>query len=160
MKLFRNLGKYPFMMLLSASAVVLTVTAYIGKNSVYAEYSVDLLKHPRLAVVFEGLKDQNYPWDVLINNKAKEVALGDRTIEVADTISGNDLESTANISEDGIQVSGSDQNTKGDISGDTANRNNPSGAGTDSTEIHETENDIQDSGGSEQIILHRVPMGV
>ena len=149
MKLFRKLGKYPFMMLLSVSAVVLTVTAYMGENSVYAEYSVDLLRHPRLTVVFEGLKDKNYPWDGLINNNASIVALGDGTIEVADTISENDLESKGNTSEDVIQVSGSNQNTEGTISGDTSDLNNPTEDGTDSTGSHKTENNIQGSGGSE-----------
>lgn len=62
MKFIRNLGKYPFMMLLIISAVILTLAAYLGKNSVYADYSVDIFKHPRLSVVFEGIKDGTYPW--------------------------------------------------------------------------------------------------
>jgi len=146
MKLFRKLGKYPFMMSLSASAVILTATAYMGKNSVYADYSVDLLKNPRLAVVFEGLKDNNYPWEALIDNKAKNE---NQPIESVSTISGNASEITDHTSEDGIQVSGSNQNTGENNSGDTANPNNPSGDGTDSTGNDETGNGIKGSGGSE-----------
>ena len=120
MKLFRNLGKYPFMMLLSTSTLILTVMAYMGKNSVYADYSVELIKHPRLAVVFEGLKDKKYPWDEFIDNKAKNSTLEESPIEGSGTILENNTE-----------IIGNDKEISGES--EAVNIAQSSGTGTDST---------------------------
>ena len=99
MKLFRNLGKYPFVMLLSISAIILTIAAYLGRNSVYADYSADLLNYPRLTVVFEGIKDKKYPWEVLTDQNKIDSAYNS-TEEVSpaknsDSLSENPSEETA-----------------------------------------------------------------
>lgn len=65
MKHFINLKRYHFLIAVTASTLLLSLLGYAGKNSVYAGYSVDILKVPQLAVVFEGIKDGNYPWYVI-----------------------------------------------------------------------------------------------
>lgn len=65
MKHFRNLKRYHFLIAVTASTLFLSLLGYAGKNSVYADYSVNILKVPQLAVVFEGIKDGNYPWYVI-----------------------------------------------------------------------------------------------
>lgn len=64
----RDLGDFKrcrLLVLLSASTVALSLVGYLGKNTVYAENSVDLIKSPQLAVVFEGMEQGKYPWDIL-----------------------------------------------------------------------------------------------
>lgn len=98
MKLFRNLGKYPFMMLLSISAIILTIAAYIGRNSVYADYSADLVNYPRLTVVFEGIKDKKYPWEVLTDQNKLESAYNSDEVSPtknSDSLSENPSKETA-----------------------------------------------------------------
>ncbi len=100
MKLFRNLGKYPFMMLLSLSAIILTVAAYLGRNSVYADYSADFVNYPRLTVVFEGIKDKKYPWEVLTDQNNKKDSAYNSAEEASptknsDSLSENSSEETA-----------------------------------------------------------------
>lgn len=98
MKLFRNLGKYPFMMLLSISAIILTIAAYIGRNSVYADYSADLVNYPRLTVVFEGIKDKKYPWEVLTDQNKLESAYNSDEVpptKNSDSLSENPSKETA-----------------------------------------------------------------
>lgn len=99
MKLFRNLGKYPFMMLLSLSAIILTVAAYLGRNSVYADYSADFVNYPRLTVVFEGIKDEKYPWEVLTDQNKKDSAYNSAEeaspTKNSDSLSENSSEETA-----------------------------------------------------------------
>lgn len=65
MKHFRNLKRYHFLIAVTASTLFLSLLGHAGKNSVYADYSVNILKIPQLAVVFEGIKDGNYPWYVI-----------------------------------------------------------------------------------------------
>jgi hypothetical protein len=72
MKNFKRPGKYPFMLLLIFSTIILTVMGYMGKNNIYADYSVNLFKNPQLLVVFEGIKDGNYPWKAAKGNNLDE----------------------------------------------------------------------------------------
>ncbi len=139
MKFFRNLGKYPFMMLLIISAVILTLAAYMGKNSVYADYSVDLLKHPRLSVVFEGIKDKNYPWGMAKENKPEEVASGDNVSD------DGDLPTKApdkDKPEDGSK--GTDSNTPGNGSADTGS--NTPADGSENNGKNEADNGTEGTG--------------
>lgn len=139
MKFFRNLGKYPFMMLLIISAVILTLAAYMGKNSVYADYSVDLLKHPRLSVVFEGIKDKNYPWGMAKENKPEEVASGDNVSD------DGDLPAKApdkDKPEDGSK--GTDSNTPGNGSADTGS--NTPADGSENNGKNEADNGTEGTG--------------
>ncbi len=64
----KNMGDFKrcrLLVLLSASTVALSLVGYLGKNNVYAENSVDLIKSPQLAAVFEGMEQGKYPWDIL-----------------------------------------------------------------------------------------------
>jgi hypothetical protein len=64
----KNMGEFKrcrLLVLLSVSTVALSLVGYLGKNNVYAGNSVDLIKSPQLAVVFEGMEQGKYPWDML-----------------------------------------------------------------------------------------------
>lgn len=51
-------------LLLLVSFGVLSVIGYIGKDSIYQNYQQDVRKTPYLALVFEGLHDGIYPWNM------------------------------------------------------------------------------------------------
>lgn len=73
------------MVLLFISTIILTIIAYGRRNTIYEDYSVDLVKNPELMVVFEGIKDKKYPWAAVeIENKSK----------LDDTIMKDTIEST------------------------------------------------------------------
>lgn len=78
MRFFKRMGRYPFIVLIIVSTLILTVMAYTGGNTVYAGYSVNLLKNPKLSVVFEGMKDKNYPWKGNGDNEIKDIASADK----------------------------------------------------------------------------------
>ncbi len=150
MKFIRNLGKYPFMMLLIISAVILTLAAYLGKNSVYADYSVDVLKHPRLSVVFEGIKDGTYPWGKAKENETVDVAAGEGDSKGDSTANTPDKDST----EDAVE--GTNSNPSGSDSGETSGSTPVEGSkdsgksenekGADSTGKEETDGGTKDTG--------------
>ena len=98
MKPFRNIKSYHFLIAVTASTLFLSLLGFAGKNSVYADYSVDLLKVPQLAVVFEGIKDRNYPWYVLGGKQIK--ASGGDTRHTPDSVKPGDTAESTNGKED------------------------------------------------------------
>lgn len=57
-------NRHTFLIALGLSTVVIAFFGIMGRNSLYAGYEVDLVKVPQLAVVFQGIKDAKYPWDI------------------------------------------------------------------------------------------------
>lgn len=90
MKHFRNLKRYHFLFAVAASTLLLSILGYAGKNSVYADYAVDIVKVPQLAVVFEGLKDGKYPWN--IPGDKQEDLKGDGQLTADSEKTGNETE--------------------------------------------------------------------
>lgn len=73
----RDLGDFKrcrLLVLLSASTAALSLVGYLGKNNVYADNSVDLIKSPQLAVVFEGMEQGKYPWDIRASDSKQTAA--------------------------------------------------------------------------------------
>ncbi|MBP3736175.1 MAG: hypothetical protein J6I56_04065 [Lachnospiraceae bacterium] len=64
-KFLRRLKQMPLFILLLFSTGLLSLTAYAGKDKQYGEYETDPVSEPFCAVVFQGLKDGIYPWDIL-----------------------------------------------------------------------------------------------
>lgn len=50
--------------ILLVSFGVLSVIGYIGKDNIYQNYKPDMRKTPYLALVFSGIHDGIYPWDI------------------------------------------------------------------------------------------------
>lgn len=47
--------------------VALSVIGYRGKDTIYKDYTVDLWTTPYFVLVFEGIHDEIYPWDGIMN---------------------------------------------------------------------------------------------
>lgn len=65
--------KSPFFFLIASSAVLLTILAIGGSGTIYKEQECNLLKTPFLSVVFTGLNEGIYPWQIVAQN-AQEAA--------------------------------------------------------------------------------------
>lgn len=55
----------PLFLILIVSGICFTLLAAGGLRSVYAEQSYDLAKEPLLSIVFRGVNDEIYPWQLL-----------------------------------------------------------------------------------------------
>ena len=43
---------------------LLSGVGYLGKDNIYQNYSVNTAKSPYFVLVFQGLRDHIYPWDI------------------------------------------------------------------------------------------------
>ena len=68
---WKGFKKIPLLIMILVSGLVFCAFAFFGKETVYAEYEQDLLHKPYFSVVFEGLKDDRYPWEGTLYEKAK-----------------------------------------------------------------------------------------
>lgn len=72
MRYIRKLRRHSFLLALSVSTLLLSMIAHTERNSLYMNYSVDLLKMPQFAIVMEGIKDGMYPWSVSAKEKVNQ----------------------------------------------------------------------------------------
>ncbi len=63
MKLIKNC---PLLFILISSGLLITLFAVGGLDSIYAKQQYDLQKEPLMAVVFRGLHEEIYPWQLLM----------------------------------------------------------------------------------------------
>lgn len=59
----------PLFLLLLLSGFLLTLIAIVGKDNIYDEQEYDPLKAPLLSVVFTGINENLYPWQLLQSKK-------------------------------------------------------------------------------------------
>ena len=61
----KNLKKCPLLLLILFTGVLFTIAAAVGKQNIYADQEYDPLKAPLLSVLFTGVQDDIYPWQML-----------------------------------------------------------------------------------------------
>lgn len=61
----KNLKKCPLLLLILFTGVLFTIVAAVGKQNIYADQEYDPLKEPLLSVLFTGVQDDIYPWQML-----------------------------------------------------------------------------------------------
>lgn len=69
--------KCPFFLLLLGTGLLLSVLAAAGKNSIYATQSYDPLRAPILSVLFTGINDDIYPWQIFSGQPGGDMAQAD-----------------------------------------------------------------------------------
>lgn len=89
-------NRHTFLIALGLSTLVIAFFGIMGRNSLYAGYEVDLVKVPQLAVVFQGIKDAKYPWDIF--GKESTPSTDEKDIN-EDTINDNDIASSEDSSD-------------------------------------------------------------
>lgn len=65
--------------------LVLSGFGYAGKDSIYQEYSVNAWKTPYFSLVFQGLHDEIYPWNLWIAKKPEKMEPPKTPEQVEDT---------------------------------------------------------------------------
>ncbi len=63
-KKLKKLWRYKVTIALLLGWLALSAVGYLGKDNVYERYETDIGKTPYFALVFEGLHDGIYPWDI------------------------------------------------------------------------------------------------
>ena len=74
MKLIR---KCPFFILLLSTGILFSIFAIAGKDNVYASQEYDPLTAPILSVMFTGINDEVYPWQVFDRTDSQAMAQAD-----------------------------------------------------------------------------------
>ncbi len=75
MKQLKDFKRYRLLALIFITTFILSSIGFAGRNTVYADNTIDLLKLPQLMVVFEGIKQGKYPWEILSqSSKTEEVS--------------------------------------------------------------------------------------
>lgn len=82
MKLWK---KYPLLILLIVSAVILEATGFANRNGVYREYEGKTVMTPMLGAVFCGAKEGDFPW----SGQEEKAVLNESDILAADDVTGD-----------------------------------------------------------------------
>ena len=88
--------------------VLLTIAALCGFHNIYATQEYDPLKQPLLAMVFTGINDEIYPWDLF--NDAKKAEILARKQKIDELKEGSQEESQESGEADGSN--GEEQNAE------------------------------------------------
>lgn len=82
----KNLKKCPLLLLILFTGVLFTIVAAVGKQNIYADLEYDPLKTPLLSVLFTGVQDDIYPWQML---SGAEPVSAQKASKEDDAVQGN-----------------------------------------------------------------------
>ena len=82
----KNLKKCPLLLLIFFTGVLFTIVAAVGKQNIYADQEYDPLKAPLLSVLFTGVQDDIYPWQML---SGAEPVSAQKASKENDAVQGN-----------------------------------------------------------------------
>lgn len=75
--------KCPVFILLVNTGLLFTIIGIIGRNSIYADQEYDPVSSPVMSVVFTGINDDIYPWQMFSNESSEVMAQENEDIEEA-----------------------------------------------------------------------------
>ena len=107
----KNLKKCPLLLLIFFTGVLFTIVAAVGKQNIYADQEYDPLKAPLLSVLFTGVQDDIYPWQML---SGAEPVSAQKASKENDAAQGNsDQQEQSVLGQDGAAspVAGTEKNT-------------------------------------------------
>lgn len=107
----KNLKKCPLLLLIFFTGVLFTIVAAVGKQNIYADQEYDPLKAPLLSVLFTGVQDDIYPWQML---SGAEPVSAQKASKENDVAQGNsDQQEQSVLGQDGAAspVAGTEKNT-------------------------------------------------
>lgn len=82
--------KCPLFIIIISIGILLTIAAIGGKNSIYKEQEYQPLKAPILSVLFTGLNDGIYPWQLFTGTADETVSMKEETEDTSEA--GTDVE--------------------------------------------------------------------
>lgn len=107
----KNLKKCPLLLLILFTGVLFTIVAAVGKQNIYADQGYDPLKAPLLSVLFTGVQDDIYPWQML---SGAEPVSAQKASKENDAAQGNSDQQEQSVpGQDGAAspVAGTEKNT-------------------------------------------------
>lgn len=72
----KHIKKCPIFILLVGTGILFTIIGIIGKNNIYAEQEYNPMTSPILSVMFTGIHDDIYPWQIFTGESSQTMALG------------------------------------------------------------------------------------
>lgn len=108
----RLFKKCPFLLLLTSTGILFSLIGLWGHKNIYAGQEYDPLREPALVMMFQGLKEDIYPWQILEQESAPVMAQKEEPgpgTEKQEESAGADTVSGGGIRESEGQDSGSDK---------------------------------------------------
>lgn len=108
----RLFKKCPFLLLLTGTGILFSLIGLWGHKNIYAGQEYDPLREPALVMMFQGLKEDIYPWQILEQESAPVMAQREEPgpgTEKQEESAGADTVSGGGIRESEGQGSGSDK---------------------------------------------------
>lgn len=107
----KNLKKCPLLLLIFFTGVLFTIVAAVGKQNIYADQEYDPLKAPLLSVLFTGVQDDIYPWQMLSGAEPVSVQKASKENDAAQ--GNSDQQEQSVLGQDGAAspVAGTEKNT-------------------------------------------------
>lgn len=107
----KNLKKCPLLLLILFTGVLFTIVAAVGKQNIYADQEYDPLKAPLLSVLFTGVQDDIYPWQMLSGAEPVSVQKASKENDAAQ--GNSDQQEQSVLGQDGAAspVAGTEKNT-------------------------------------------------
>lgn len=108
----RLFKKCPFLLLLTGTGILFSLIGLWGHKNIYAGQEYDPLREPALVMMFQGLKEDIYPWQILEQESAPVMAQKEEPepgTEKQEESAGADTVSGGGIRESEGQGSGSDK---------------------------------------------------
>lgn len=93
----KYLKQAPLFLLIVGTAILLTVIAVAGKGNIYKEQNYDPVKQPILSLVFTGMNEEIYPWQMFDMTAKETTAVVEE--EVPEVISSETPSPTAELTE-------------------------------------------------------------
>lgn len=106
----RMFKKCPFLLLLTSTGILFSLIGLWGHKNIYAGQEYDPLREPALVMMFQGLKEDIYPWQILEQESAPVMAQKEEPgpgTEKEEESAGADTVSGGGIRESEGQGSGS-----------------------------------------------------
>ncbi len=106
----RLFKKCPFLLLLTSTGILFSLIGLWGHKNIYAGQEYDPLREPALVMIFQGLKEDIYPWQILEQESAPVMAQKEEPgpgTEKEEESAGADTVSGGGIRESEGQGSGS-----------------------------------------------------
>lgn len=106
----RMFKKCPFLLLLTSTGILFSLIGLWGHKNIYAGQEYDPLREPALVMMFQGLKEDIYPWQILEQESAPVMAQKEEPgpgTEKQEESAGADTVSGGGIRESEGQGSGS-----------------------------------------------------
>ncbi len=126
--------KCPVFILLISTGLLFTIIGIIGRNSIYAQQEYDPLTTPVMAVMFTGLNDNIYPWQVFSYEKREVMAQGTES-----TVQESEADEAAKDMEADESVEGFDKQGGNEAASSPAPVSSPSPTPVPSPEVMQEE---------------------